>query len=259
MPDTGLPPVVDIGFLPPEDGTGRGQGHFAYTIRPRTGLATATEIRNIGFITFDPLGGGQTFRTDLVDPSDPKSGIDTRRQALVTIDADIPSSHVTPLPATSTTRDFLVAWSGTDSGAGVAGYDVYSRTDGGAWTLWQSNTPATSATFTGEPGRTYGFLSIARDGAGNGESLPSDDTPPDTETSIIGETADRLEFQALDGRGLTLRVFGAASTVWRIQRAPAVTGPWADVGTLVLDSQGAGLFHDPNIPSTTGFYRAARP
>src|SRR5262249_43822030 len=37
-PATSLPPDVLTGFLPPENGTGRGQGHVSYTIRPRSGL-----------------------------------------------------------------------------------------------------------------------------------------------------------------------------------------------------------------------------
>ena len=32
-PTNGLPPPVEIGFLPPENGTGRGQGHLSYVIR----------------------------------------------------------------------------------------------------------------------------------------------------------------------------------------------------------------------------------
>ena len=34
-PATSLPPDVLTGFLPPEDGTGRGQGYFSYTVSPR--------------------------------------------------------------------------------------------------------------------------------------------------------------------------------------------------------------------------------
>jgi len=37
-PATSLPPDVLAGFPPPEYGTGRGQGHFGYTIKPRAGL-----------------------------------------------------------------------------------------------------------------------------------------------------------------------------------------------------------------------------
>ena len=41
-PRNGLPPDVLTGFLPPEDGTGRGMGHISYTIQPRADLPTGT-------------------------------------------------------------------------------------------------------------------------------------------------------------------------------------------------------------------------
>ena len=46
-PNTGLPPDVLTGFLPPEDGTGRGLGHLSYSVKPVAGLPTGREIRNI--------------------------------------------------------------------------------------------------------------------------------------------------------------------------------------------------------------------
>ncbi len=52
-PTNGLPPPVDIGMLPPENGTGRGYGHLSYVIRATDGLVTGTEIRNVAWITFD--------------------------------------------------------------------------------------------------------------------------------------------------------------------------------------------------------------
>ena len=44
-PLTGLPPEAGVGFLPPEDGTGRGMGQVSYTIRPTPDLAEGTQIR----------------------------------------------------------------------------------------------------------------------------------------------------------------------------------------------------------------------
>src|SRR5262249_47623759 len=52
-PNTDLPPDVLTGFLPPEDGTGRGMGHIAYVIKPKANLSTGTRIRNVALITFD--------------------------------------------------------------------------------------------------------------------------------------------------------------------------------------------------------------
>jgi hypothetical protein len=60
-----------------------------------------------------------------------------------------------------------VSWSGSDSdGPGIAGYDVYVSDDGGPFTLWQSDTTATSATYTGQTGHTYAFYSVATDNLG---------------------------------------------------------------------------------------------
>jgi hypothetical protein len=52
-PITGLPPPVGIGFLPPEDGTGRGQGYISFTVSPKAGLPDGTAINNTASIVFD--------------------------------------------------------------------------------------------------------------------------------------------------------------------------------------------------------------
>jgi hypothetical protein len=86
-PKTSLPPDVLTGFLPPEDGTGRGMGHFSYLIKPKAGLADGTQIRNVALVTFD---ANPSIATDQVDPHDPSQGIDPAKQDLVTIDARPP-------------------------------------------------------------------------------------------------------------------------------------------------------------------------
>jgi RHS repeat-associated protein len=81
-PITGLPPAVDIGFLPPEDGTGRGQGFISYVIYADEDLPTGTELRNIAQITFD---GAETIATNQVDPHDPSQGTDPDKEAPIAI------------------------------------------------------------------------------------------------------------------------------------------------------------------------------
>ena len=68
---------------------------------------------------------------------------------------------------------FDVAWSGTDSGSGVAAYTVYVSDSGGAWTVWQPSTTATTATYPGVAGHSYAFYVLASDGAGNVEAAKS--------------------------------------------------------------------------------------
>ncbi|MGZ6071502.1 MAG: hypothetical protein ACXWK8_09800, partial [Myxococcaceae bacterium] len=46
---------------------------------------------------------------------------------------------------------------------------------------WMKDTTATSATFTGQTGKSYAFFSIARDQVGNLQEMPS---APDTTTRL---------------------------------------------------------------------------
>jgi hypothetical protein len=71
-PTTGLPPDVLAGFLPPEDGTGRGKGFFSYTITPNSALATDTQIKNVALISFD---GQDVIATNQRNPFDAASAV----------------------------------------------------------------------------------------------------------------------------------------------------------------------------------------
>lgn len=48
-----LPEDVFAGFLPPEDGTGRGQGYVTFSVRAKDDLVVNTRIRNTASIVFD--------------------------------------------------------------------------------------------------------------------------------------------------------------------------------------------------------------
>ncbi len=169
IPATSLPPPVNIGFLPPEDGTGRGRGHMSYTINAKPNLSTGTQIRNVAQISFDLL---PSIATNQKDPHNPAAGTDTNKECLNTIDAGAPTSAVTPLPAQTSQFEFAVSWTGQDDagGSGVASFDIYVSTDHGLWTRWLSQTTNTSAVFAGEPSRRYAFCSLATDHMGNPES-----------------------------------------------------------------------------------------
>src|SRR5581483_3711138 len=83
-PNTSLPPAdLLTGFLPPEDGSGDGTGFVDFTISPVAGLPTGTGIRNVALITFDQA---RSIATDQVSDNDPAQGVDSGKQALVTID-----------------------------------------------------------------------------------------------------------------------------------------------------------------------------
>jgi hypothetical protein len=171
-PGSGLPPAPAAGFLPPEDGTGRGVGFVSYSIQPKTGLVTGTQIRNIASVTLD---SNPAIATDQVDDRDSSLGVDPNKQALVTIDAGAPTSSVQPLPAVTNSASFTVSWSGQDDpgGSGIASYSVYVSDNGGAFKPFLTGTTRTSATFTGQVGHTYGFYSVATDNVGNRQPTPA--------------------------------------------------------------------------------------
>jgi hypothetical protein len=89
------------------------------------------------------------------------------------VDATPPTSQVAALAASQASATFTVAWSGSDTGSGVRDYSIYVSIDGGAFTVWQSQTTATSASYAGQPGHMYAFYSIARDEGGNIEAAKS--------------------------------------------------------------------------------------
>jgi len=165
-PMTSLPPPLTIGFLPPEDGTGRGQGHISYFVLPNPQLATDTVITNVAFIQFDE---NSVIGTDQLDPEDPAKGIATNKVAMVTIDSLAPLSSVVALPSVEANDSFEVCWSGTDVGSGIGTYDIYVSANGDGWAPWITSTTNSCAVFTGQDGNTYSFRSVARDLVGNVE------------------------------------------------------------------------------------------
>jgi RHS repeat-associated protein len=165
-PSTGLPPAnVLVGFLPPEDGTGRGEGYLTYTVSPKSGVASGTQIPNVANIVFDD---GEPLATDLINDEDPSEGINPAAEAIVTIDNSTPTAQMTALP-TYSPPSFNISWSGTDTnGPGIASYTVYVSSDGGnTFTPLLSNTTQTSTTFNGMGNTTYSFYVVATDELGN--------------------------------------------------------------------------------------------
>src|SRR5439155_5655426 len=113
-----------------------------------------------------------------------------------TIDNTPPTSRMVPLPGTQTAPSFTINWTGSDVGAGVASYTVFVSRNDGPFVPFLTDTPETSATFTGQHGSIYSFFSRARDGVGNIEDkllaadtttlvVPLDTTPPTTSATQL--------------------------------------------------------------------------
>ncbi|QJB44053.1 putative Ig domain-containing protein [Dolichospermum flos-aquae] len=152
------------GFLPPNDQNGVGSGFIGYSVQPKANSANNTRVdaqANITFNTQTPIQTVAVFNT---------------------LDSDIPTSQVNALPANSN-ADFTVSWTGSDSGSGIAAYDIFASTDGGEFVLWNDDITANSAIYIGQAGKTYSFYSVATDNLGQIETAP---TQGDATTAILG-------------------------------------------------------------------------
>jgi hypothetical protein len=154
------------GFLPPNIHPPEGDGHVLFTVMPKKGLPTGTEIQNQAVIVFD---ANPPIETPVWTN---------------TIDKTTPTSHVLPLAPTQTSPSFQVQWSGTDGGSGILDHTIFVSEDDGPFAVFLRSAADTSATFTGQAGKTYAFYSVARDKAGNLEGVP---TAPDATTRVLAE------------------------------------------------------------------------
>jgi Ca2+-binding RTX toxin-like protein len=171
-PATGEAPLdANVGLLPVNDATGRGDGFVSYTIRAKPTAQTGDVIDAVARIVFDteePIDTPAIFNT---------------------IDAGKPTSHVMPLPAQTMDTTFEVSWTGQDdaNGSAIAEYTILVSRDGAEPVVWLPHTTLTNALFTGELGHSYAFRSIARDNAGNEELISA---TPNTVISVgVANTA----------------------------------------------------------------------
>ncbi|MBI1741617.1 hypothetical protein HYR54_00940 [Candidatus Acetothermia bacterium] len=154
------------GFLPPNKNPPEGVGGVLYTVMPKQGLSSGSQISNQATIVFDT---NSPMNTPVWHN---------------TFDYTKPTSHVHSLPPTEASTNFIVEWSGSDDTSGIKGYNVFVSENGSPYALWQLNTEVTSATFLGQRGKTYSFYSTATDQAGNQEDIH---TSADAVTQVIGD------------------------------------------------------------------------
>ncbi len=164
---TWLLPEID---LPPDTVPPLGEGYVSFTASPLASLPSGTSISEQAQVFFD-------FNPPIATP------IVTR-----TISSATPFSSVQVLPAKSGSS-FVVSWDGQEqAGPGIALYDVFVSDNGGPFEVFQSDTMATSATFTGgQDGHTYSFYSVATDYVDHVQP-----TPTEAQASTTVVIADRL-------------------------------------------------------------------
>ncbi len=162
--------------------------------------ATTTSDTYTGF-----NGGSFKFYSIATDRAGNVETAPAAADATTLIDSIAPSSSVNKLPGYITTTSFQVSWSGSDgaNGSGIAYYDIYVSDNNGAYSVFQSHTTQTSATFNGQDGHLYIFYSVATDNAGNVEPAPNpadtagfvDATPPTSSITALAATQQSTSIQ----------------------------------------------------------------
>ena len=213
-PSTGLPPSdPTVGFLPPDVNGIVGQGSVTFALLPKSGLSTGTQIANQATVVFDA-----------------NAPINTQTW-MNTIDVTPPTSAVGALPAVETVATFPVSWAGSDIGSGIAAYSIYVSDNSGPFTAWLSQTTASTANYSGQPGHTYGFYSLAVDGAGN---VQPGKTVPDASTAVAAAVPNVV---GLTQAAATTAITGAGLVLGTVTTASSSTVP---SGSVVSESPVAG-------------------
>jgi CSLREA domain-containing protein len=203
------------GFLPPDTTPPTGEGSVSFTVSAVPTLATGTTICNQGVVVFDS-----------------NAAINTPTWCNG-IDKTTPVSAVAALAGTQTATTFAVSWTGVDADSGIGAFNIYVSENGGPFTAWLKGTTATTGSFTGQVGHSYGFVSQAVDNVGNVEATRS---IADATTSVINAataptiTANPVNASANAGASVS---FTAAAT-----GSPAPTVQWQ------VSTDGAVTFSD---------------
>lgn len=241
-PDTGeLPLDALVGFLPPEDGMGIGQGYVDFTIEPRTNTATRAELAAYADIVFD---SNETITTNTVSN---------------TLDATLPSSRIDPVPSLIAGVEVPLTVTVTDpQGPGVDRVRIFASVDGGQFISLGEFAPLEEITFIGEPARVYRLYSVAIDFSGNEELPPSNPIAnPDVLFTTAGAALELASDSGTPGDALTnnrtpsFLVVAAPSTVLDVM----ITGPETRSGSVPIGPDGRGAFAVPsNEPLPDGDY-----
>jgi 6-phosphogluconolactonase (cycloisomerase 2 family) len=225
-PTTGLP-LTDptVGFLPPG-----AEGSVFFTVLPKSTVTTGTVIQNTATVVFDA-----------------NAPISTPTWTN-TIDNTPPVSHVSALPAQSGAI-FAVQWSGTDIGSGIGTFTIYVSDNGSPFTPWLTQTTATSSTYNGQVGHTYGFYSIAQDLVGNIEPAK---TAAETTTQVTQASAVPSAEISVTASGLAYsrvsQTFNGTVTIQNIG-STIIYGPFEVVFTALTGSV--------TIANATGTYNGS--
>ncbi|MCW3108782.1 MAG: hypothetical protein JWQ09_3288 [Segetibacter sp.] len=144
--------------LPPDS-----TDNVVYSIKPKPNLPSGTIIKNKASIQFE------IFDTVITN------------EVVNIIDAVLPKSSMLPLPVISPIANFPISWAGIDSIGEIESYSIFVSENGEGFKPYLE-TSNTSDTFAGQAGKTYEFICIAKDVAGNVETK---NTIAEAKTTVI--------------------------------------------------------------------------
>lgn len=195
-------PTQDVfaGFLPPNDSTHIGEGHFSYRVKLKNDIPDGYQVKNQAHIFFD-------YNDEIAT-----------NVTMHTIDSTAPMSTVDGLPSETEKDSIMVSWSGVDDGAGIKYFDVYCSKNGGSYELWKSHVTEHSAILYGMKGDVYRFYSVATDSLGFVETMKTSPeatitfTGDPSSVSTIGNDAISIEYQ--NGAFIIIGAEGATCNVY---------------------------------------------
>jgi hypothetical protein len=155
-PQTGLAPTDPFaGYLPINDSTMKGEGFVRYTIKPASTAQTGDSIKAQANILFDinaPISTNTAWNI---------------------IDAAAPTSKAVPTAIVehNTVISLPIQAADEAGGSGLKTYALYYSKNNDAYQLYKDSLNTQSVSFTGTPGNTYRFFTVAMDNVGNQEAL----------------------------------------------------------------------------------------
>lgn len=157
-----------LGFLPPNKVSPEGEGNIGFSVSLNQQLLHNDMVKNKATIVFD-------FNLPIVT-----------NEYSNRIDMIAPVSSVNALPVKAKDSVFTVSWSGSDQGAGIKSYTILVSENDSDYTVWKSNTAATSAVYYGRNFQKYAFYCLATDSIGHTEQIK---TFADASIQIYDNTA----------------------------------------------------------------------
>ncbi|MFO0444029.1 MAG: putative Ig domain-containing protein, partial [Betaproteobacteria bacterium] len=166
------------GLLLPAANGQRGSGSASYTVRAAQGAATGATLQMRARAIFDA--------TPPIDSASLSHKLDAAAPA-TTLQAHSAGADAQGRPT------YRLEWNASDDASGVRHVTLYVAENGGDFRIWQRQITEAqgSRLFTGQAGKTYEFIAVATDLAGNREAasvsravLPDDGSRADTERAL---------------------------------------------------------------------------